>query len=175
MAPKLKFQDISYLKTGTERQRKAHQVLTEHTILETLAKYNPILVGTVPINIDIENSDLDIICYTQDKEEFKNALSFHFKHERDFHVTENKKFNSLKANFFIDDFEIEIFGQNIPTEKQNAYRHMLIEYKVLQEKGEDFRLQIIELKKQGYKTEPAFAKLLNLQGDAYEELLKMEL
>lgn len=57
----INFLDISYLKTGTERQRKAYQVLTERAILENLAQYNPILTGTIPINIDIENSDLDII------------------------------------------------------------------------------------------------------------------
>ncbi|MCD6090725.1 MAG: DUF4269 domain-containing protein [Bacteroidales bacterium] len=31
------------------------------------------------------------------------------------------------TKFKTDNFEIEIFGQNIPTEKQNTYRHMLIE------------------------------------------------
>ena len=31
------------------------------------------------------------------------------------------------AKFKTDNFEIEIFDQNIPTEKQNTYRHMLIE------------------------------------------------
>ncbi|WP_316764747.1 DUF4269 domain-containing protein [Pedobacter aquatilis] len=171
----INFLDISYLKTGTERQRKAYQVLTERAILENLAQYNPILTGTIPINIDIENSDLDIICSAQDDKKFENDLTYHFKHERGFNITKNKKFNALKANFFIDDFEIEIFGQNIPTKQQNAYRHMLIEYKILQEKGEDFRMQIIELKKQGYKTEPAFTRLLNLQGDPYEALLRMQI
>lgn len=102
-------------------------------------------------------------------------MTYHFKHERGFNITKNKKFNALKANFFIDDFEIEIFGQNIPTKQQNAYLHMLIEHKILQEKGEDFRMQIIELKKQGHKTEPAFTRLLNLQGDPYEALLRMQI
>ncbi|RYD74479.1 MAG: DUF4269 domain-containing protein, partial [Sphingobacteriales bacterium] len=88
---------------------------------------------------------------------------------------ENPELNSLKANFFINNFEFEIFGQNIHTEDQNAYRHMLVEHKILQEKGEDFRKQIIELKNQGYKTEVAFAKLLALKGDAYEELLKLKI
>ncbi len=51
---------------------------------------------------------------------------------------------------------------------------MLIEYKLLLEKGEEFRKEIISLKKQGYKTEPAFAKLLGVEGNAYEGLLKLE-
>ena len=38
-----------------------------------------------------------------------------------------------------------------------------------------FRRQIIDLKKQGLKTEPAFAKLLALTGDPYVELLSFEL
>ena len=170
----INFLDIAYLKSGNEKQKKAYQFLTVNAILDKLAKYKPIVVGTIPINIDIENSDLDIICYAQDRENFRNDLVHHFQQEKDFVISENQKLDSLKANFFIDDFEIEIFGQSIPTEKQNAYRHMIIEHRILLQKGEDFRKQIIELKNQGYKTEPAFAKLLDLEGDAYEELLKLD-
>jgi len=169
------FLDTAYLKSGNEKQIKAYRVLTENDIIEKLAKYNPILVGTIPINIDIKNSDLDIICYVQDMKNFRNDLAHHFNQEKDFVISENAKLHSLKANFFIDEFEIEIFGQSIPTENQNAYRHMLIEYQILLKKGEGFRQQIIELKNQGYKTEPAFAKLLGLDGNPYEELLKLVL
>jgi len=49
---------------------------------------------------------------------------------------------------------------------------MIAEYKILQEKGNDFKKKIIELKKQGIKTEPAFGILLNLE-NPYEDLLKM--
>ncbi|RZK33633.1 MAG: DUF4269 domain-containing protein, partial [Pedobacter sp.] len=98
----------------------------------------------------------------------------HFQNEKGFVISKNANLNAVKSNFLIEDFEIEIFGQNISTQQQHAYRHMLIEHKILLEKGEAFRQQIIQLKKQGFKTEPAFAKLLGLEGDAYEELLKVE-
>ena len=75
-------------------------------------------------------------------------------------------------NFKLEEFPIEIFGQNKPATEQNAYRHMIAEYKVLQEKGEDFKQKIIKLKKQSIKTEPAFGILLNLE-NPYEDLLKM--
>jgi hypothetical protein len=50
---------------------------------------------------------------------------------------------------------------------------MIIEHRVLIEKGEKFRQEIIKLKRQGLKTEPAFAKLLGLDGNPYEALLKL--
>jgi hypothetical protein len=50
---------------------------------------------------------------------------------------------------------------------------MITEYRILLEKGEAFRSQIVELKRQGMKTEPAFALLLGLEGDPYLELLKL--
>lgn len=50
---------------------------------------------------------------------------------------------------------------------------MLVEYKLLQQHGEDFRQQVVALKKAGIKTEPAFAKLLQLPGDPYEALLQL--
>jgi hypothetical protein len=170
----INFLNISYLKSGNERQKKAYQVLTDNEIIEKLAPYYPILVGTIPINIEIENSDLDIICKVSDKNEFIDKLNVLFGSEKDFTIHESPKFGAIKANLIIDGFEIEIFGQNTPTTQQNAYRHMLIEHKLLLAKGEKFRQDIIDLKNQGYKTEPAFAKLLKLKGDAYQELLKLQ-
>lgn len=52
---------------------------------------------------------------------------------------------------------------------------MLIEHQILQSENEDFRLKIIELKKNGYKTEPAFAKLLDLEGNPYHALLAYQI
>ena len=145
--------------------------------MEKLEAYNPILTGTIPINIDIESSDLDVICYWEDKGNFIETLTKLFATEKDFHLLECLLENqeTIVCNFKIDTFEMEVFGQNIPSENQNAYRHMLIEYQILQNEGEDFRLKIIELKKNGYKTEPAFAKLLDLEGNPYRALLAYQI
>lgn len=166
------FTKLDYLKIGNEKQRIIYEVLTKYKIFDILKKYSPILAGTIPIEIDIEESDLDIICEVKDKVEFEKFLIQAFK---DFDLNiEIFKINNEKlivCNFKLEEFPIEIFGQNKPTTQQNAYLHMIAEYKILQEKGEKFKQKIIDLKKQGMKTEPAFGMLLHLE-NPYEDLLK---
>ncbi|GAA3766860.1 DUF4269 domain-containing protein [Flavobacterium ginsengiterrae] len=167
------FTNIEYLKTGNPKQILAYKILTQNKVLETLSEFDPILAGTIPINIDIENSDLDIICYWKNKSEFVSKISSAFQNKTDFKIWETiiNENESVVANFRIDDFEIEIFGQNIPSQSQNAYKHMIIEHEILKLKGESFRLEIIKLKQNGLKTEPAFGKLLGFKNDPYQELL----
>ncbi len=170
------FEKIDYLKIGNDRQRKAYEFLMESDIFEILKEYNPILTGTIPINIDLPDSDLDIICECNDHDTFCDSLKQHFGKYDAFKLWTNT-FYGVKASiasFNSENFMIEIFGQNIPTVQQNAYRHMIIENQILLEKGLDFKNRIIELKTAGLKTEQAFAKLLGLSGDPYLELLKLD-
>lgn len=170
------FDNVEYLQNGNEKQRQAYSVLTNNRVLLKLKKFDPILVGTIPINIAIENSDLDIICSFSDRQEFQKSIISNFSIEKSFTIRENPNLETpaIVAAFYLDGFKIEIFGQTIPSRQQFAYRHMLVEYNLLNKYGEKFRQQIIELKQEGYKTEPAFAKALNLPGDPYLELLKFE-
>lgn len=172
----MNFDNIEYLQCGNNRQQQAYSTLTNNQILSNLQLFDPILVGTIPINIDIENSDLDIICCFTDKQDFIHTITVNFKNEKNFAIREqqNKDTLSIVANFIVDNFEIEIFGQIIPTKQQFAYRHLIVEYNLLNKYDEKFRQQIVELKRQGHKTEPAFAILLELTGDPYTELLKFE-
>ena len=168
------FLNITYLQFGNKKQQMVYQVLVENKIMEKLSTYTPILVGTIPIHIDIETSDIDIICDVEDKNQFIEVLVNYFQHMKGFKVAKNDVFDAITANFYMEDFEFEIFGQNVESVQQNAYQHMLIEHNLLMENGEQFRQEIIELKRQGLKTEPAFAKLLGLDGNPYEALLKLE-
>lgn len=51
---------------------------------------------------------------------------------------------------------------------------MIIEAEILAQLDNDFRQQIITMKTNGWKTEPAFAQVLGLEGDPYEALLMLE-
>jgi hypothetical protein len=167
------FSSITYLKSGNLKQILAYKILTENKILEVLSDFDPILVGTIPINIDIENSDLDIICFWKSKVEFVSKICLLFEDKTEFKIKETFIDNqeSVIVNFLIDGLEIEIFGQNIPTKEQNGYKHMIIEHQILEVRGEIFRKEIIKLKQMGYKTEPAFGELLGLKVNPYLELM----
>lgn len=168
------FLNINYLKTGTLRQQLAYKELTDLEIFQKLQQYKPLLAGTIPIDIDIPSSDLDIICKCDNHTNFSNELSRLFGNQKSFRLT-TKLVNEIQttiATFDGQKFPIEIFGQNIESDKQNAFRHMLVEHQILLQKGKGFKDRIIALKKLGVKTEPAFAQLLGLKGDPYIELLK---
>jgi hypothetical protein len=169
------FSNINYLAEGNSRQQSAFRTLTEHRVMEKLGGYDALLVGTVPIDIDIETSDLDIICHAPDLTYFRVDVITKFGKHYQFSIREAEvnKEPVVVANFWIDSWEIEIYAQNTPILQQNGYRHMLAEYYLLQQHGEPLRQQVIELKRQGYKTEPAFAKALGLPGDPYQALLNI--
>ena len=133
----------------------------------------PILVGTIPLGIAIENSDLDIVCQVYDFEMFEQILFDKFSIYEDFSIRYKEK-DILICNFMVDYMEIEIYASSVESYNTNGYRHMLIEYKLLNLYGERFREEVIKLKKERMKTEPAFAKILNLNGNPYEELLQYE-
>lgn len=170
----INFKDITYLKEGTVRQKEAYKVLLELNLFELLKNCNPILVGTIPINIDVDSSDLDIICQSENHEDIVKVVSENYGEFSRFQIKMIPSYKNLKTTIITLEcktFPIEIFVQNKLPEEQDSYLHMLIEYQVLLKEGEVFRSKIIALKQQGLKTEPAFAKLLNLEGNPYEALL----
>lgn len=163
--------NIDYLKDGSQRQRECFRILNSLNVMEVLGKYSPILVGTIPIEIDVAGSDADIICSSSSLDEVKRVVNKYFSQYPNF-------FEKLLpgkyyvANFEFKDFEVEIYVESTPSKEQYAYKHMIVESRILKLMGLDFRDQIITLKKQGYKTEPAFGILLNLD-DSYNELLEL--
>ena len=169
------WKDINYLSKGNDTQIKVNLILKDHGIMDRLQKYCPILVGTVPIEINVAGSDLDIICAVHDFDQFEEELNNFFSMYPEFTTVRRTVdgIERIKANFICENWPIEIFGQAIPTTNQNGYKHMIIEARLLSLYGKEFRKRIIDLKSSGIKTEPAFAQELQLEGNAFEELLKL--
>lgn len=167
------FRTIDYLKSSNGRQKQAYTALIQAGILKDLAEYDPVLCGTIPLGIDVETSDLDIIMEVYDLDKFELKLEElygghnHFIQKR--RMVRGRPVS--KANFVFGGFEFELFGQPQPVRKQYAYLHMLIQYQLLSEQP-DLKEKIIGLKQLGYKTEPAFYKVLGLEGDPYDALIQ---
>lgn len=172
----IRFETLAYLQHGTARQRAAYQVLHKYEVMEKLADFTPLLAGTIPIGIDVAQSDLDVICCWKDKVYFRAQLLYHFSACAGFSLKEKeiRGHESIMATFWLEEHKVEVFGQQTPSREQHAYRHMLVAYKLLQKYGEPLRQQVLALKQKGVKTEPAFARVLRLSGDPYEALLQLE-
>lgn len=167
-----------YLLAGSPRQRRAYAVLQELGIWTTLGAFDPVLAGTIPLGIEVAGSDLDIICAVSSaaREGFINILRRQYGHLPAFRLAQShiSGHETVVCSFRYADEELEVFGQPIPTNQQNAFRHMAVEHALLQAGGEDWRVAVQHLKTQGIKTEPAFATLLQLPGDPYAALLTLE-
>lgn len=167
--------DCAYLLRGTPRQQAAWAVLTELGIFDHLAPFTPVLTGTVPIGLDLANSDLDIICAAQDLSRFEQSVVAVYAHHPGFgckrRIWQGRP--SVVVNFDTPLFPIELFAQGRPVTEQNSFRHMLIEDRLLRLGGDAARTAIMALRRSGMKTEPAFAAYFGLNGDPYVELLRL--
>jgi hypothetical protein len=171
------FSTIAYLQNGSPIQQKAFHILNESKILYHLKDFHPVLAGTMPLDIFIVGkSDLDIICEAADLKSVEKILLTHYQHFNGFTsvIRPIQSVDTLICRFLIDEFGLEIFCQNKKVTEQSAYRHMLIEHRLLQKGGPDFKKKVLQMKEQGLKTEPAFARALGLNGDPYEALLSLE-
>jgi hypothetical protein len=165
--------DIRYLLKGNERQKAAYHALKTLRIFEDLAEYSPVLVGTIPIGIDIESSDLDILLEARDLQALGETLEALY-HPKEAHFGEQNGVAYYVAKLDTENFEIEFFAQERPTSQQNAYRHMLIEARLLNLAGDKAREAIRRMKAEGMKTEPAFGKYFGIVGNPYDALLELE-
>lgn len=170
------YRKIEYLSHGNPRQKAACAAIERLHILEILQDFDPILVGTIPLAIDIAGSDLDIVCQVDHFERFSQLLFSNFGTCKDYRQQKKSgpKGLILVSNFQFMGFEFEIYASSEPVESLNGYRHMIIEDRILKLLGDTFRREVIARKEKGLKTEPAFASLLKLDGDPYKSLLSLE-
>ena len=158
--------DTSYLAAGTDTQRSAYRTIMDLDILGFLEEFQPVLVGTIPLDLAIPGSDLDILCEAADLRHFDSKVRKQYGQMPSF-TSQRKFLQGVRTSihrFLTPDFPIEVFGQPVPVVKQRAFRHLNIEARLLEMGGDTARNKILELKKSGMKTEPAFARVFGLEG-----------
>jgi hypothetical protein len=113
-----------------------------------------------------------VLCHAPDADAFAAALwegCGDFDH---FAMWQWKKADRpVIATFRVAGVPFEIFGQARPVREQDGWRHFWVEKRLLRLGGENLREAVMTARRQGAKTEPAFAQVLGLEGDPYRAML----
>lgn len=166
------WRDYSYLRMGDEKQRQAYATLESLNLFENLREFDPALVSTIYLRLDIPGSDLDVICEPDDLASFTSVVGDAYGGKSEFEMWMRSSGERV-VQFETATFPIEIFAKQVPVEQQYAWRHLSVMARLLDAKPE-LREKVRIFKRNGSSTEVAFAKLLNLEGDPYEALLDLE-
>lgn len=149
--------------------------LMEARLFQRLWAFDPRWVGSIPLDIHGPDADVDIACSAgPDLDAFRQHLEAELS-GHDVQVTRNTHAGepSIIARFSLDGLPVEIFGRTRPVETHESYVHWLAEDRILRLAEDRLRTDIRAIKLDGLKTEPAFARALDLGGDPYVELLKL--
>ncbi len=151
------------------------QALSRTGILAALAAFDPHVAGTPPLGIDLATSDIDILCHAPDPLHFTDVMIDAFADEEDFAVWQwISGRRPVIARFTAHGWTFGIFADAPPVREQEGWRHYLVEERLLALGGAAFRAAILDERRHGAKTEPAFARALGLEGDGYRILLDLQ-
>lgn len=151
------------------------QAIDDLRILDLLAPFDPRVVGTLPIGIAVETSDIDIVCHAVDTAHFSAIIWEHFGNFCSFSLYQwTSTDRAIIARFVHAKWPFEIFGSPRPVDEQPGWRHFMFEKRLLDLDDGRLRKAVMALRAQGQKTEPAFATALGLRGNPYNALLGLE-
>jgi hypothetical protein len=150
------------------------QAIDRLGILDVLRNCDPHVAGTLPLGIDVPGSDIDILCHAADAEAFTQLVWSAFGQQAGFSIRQwTGKERPVIAAFEAHGWAFELFGHPSPVPVQRGWRHFEVERRLLALGGAPFRHAVMERRRQGAKTEPAFADSLHLEGDPYTALLEI--
>ena len=163
-----------FIDNGADRNvHLAYVTLLKLDLAYELAAFTPTWTGTYPIGIYTGTSDLDIICEAANLKVWLACIRGSYGAYEEFQWEEDMSRGEpyVSVSFLFEGFQIELFGQKVPVQRQYAFRHMMIEGKILTQASALCKEAILKLKQEGLNTEHAFAQVLRLPGDPYKALL----
>ena len=144
-------------------------------LLAALAPFDPHVAGTPPLGLDLPGSDIDVICHATDADAFTRAVWDFAGGFEAFSIHQwTGDGRPVLAGFRIHGWPVELFGDARPVAQQPGWRHFEIERRLLALGGDGLRTTVMKRRRDGLKTEPAFADILGLDGDPYLALLDLE-
>lgn len=156
-----------------ELNQKVNTALIQSQVLSLLKDYQPLVAGTFPLGIETIDSDIDILLSSDDLNEFLTLVEKYFSGLCKYEAYIEKEEGYAICKFELNGVSFELYCENVETPQQRAYKHFQVEERLLRLGGEVFRKKIISKRKEGKKTEPAFAEVLNLKGDPFLALLDL--
>ena len=155
-------------------RRNYLDTLEELRLLRHLAPFDPHVVGTPPLGIDLPGSDIDILCEVSDADAFCHTVWRAFADCPDFSLRQwTSAERAMIAQFTAGNWPIEIFAQAQPVPQQAGWKHYEVERRLLNLGGPAFRDAVMALRQTGVKTEPAFARALALPDNPYTTMLAL--
>lgn len=144
-------------------------------VLEDLAAFDPVVAGSWPIGLARPHADVDVICHARALDLLARRCRQAFGDRPDF-SEERAPLDppAYLCRFAFRTLRFEVFGQDLPVDRQNAYRHMVVERRVLDLAGPSLKEAVMDAKASGLTTEEAFARVLGLDGDPYLAVLLLE-
>jgi len=172
----LNVHDLSNLETGTPRQQAAYHAIQNSRILDLLQDFSPVLTGLIPLGLEEESTDLDVLVEAYDLDKFLlhayRSLQQHVPLTIESLILDSV--NTLIVTFRFEKVTFNIVAKPMPVHQTTPYRHMLAMSRLLAVGGDQMRKGIRELKAEGLKTEQAFATYLRIEGNPYEVLFEFE-
>src|SRR5687768_8316499 len=99
-------------------------------LFRDLAPFEPTLVGTFPLGLQVEGSDLDVVCRATDLDGFERAVRASLDTEaiapdRVEHLALDPP--AVVVAFAWHDVAVEVFCQPTAVHRQHGFRHMVME------------------------------------------------
>ncbi len=145
----------------------ARAILEDAGVFAAVAPFDGRFIGSIPLDLHGEQADADIVCRADDLQAFVAAMTAAFGDQPDFRAEIAPYLGrpSSIVRFVLGDLPVEIFARPEPVEDHESFRHHQAARRLLAIGGEPLREQVRGLKAMGFKTEPAFAAALGLEGD----------
>jgi len=164
---------VPRIDTMIDKKISAKRTIDDIEILHVLRNYQPEVVSTIFADLDIESSDIDIVCCHSNVQEFEAVYSsaFSLMQSYEFWIRED----CIIGRFCYGGFVVEVYSSTTPVQLQAGYRHFQMMKRLSKFGGKSFSDQVRALKLSGLKTEAAICRVLSLPGDPYKAVLDLEI